>query len=220
MANTELIAVLNVISGAVALLISYYAYRANRLVGSILLRYISIGFLILGMSLILQAGTERLVGAIPIDVARERGIKLVAIITYTALEVVAYGLFAWGYGLSAFARKQTPAGAPVPALAGTGAGRLLASAVLVLTIYVASQVAVIFLLLLIVIQGVRVFTHSKSNLALIVLFGFTLIFAGHLLMLTGVLGSLSGVFLVGNSIEFCGFLALLIFLVWSGRSVK
>ena len=89
MANTELIAVLNVISGAVALLISYYAYRANRLVGSILLRYISIGFLILGMSLILQAGTERLVGAIPIDVARERGIKLVAIITYTALEVVA-----------------------------------------------------------------------------------------------------------------------------------
>ena len=108
----------------------------------------------------------------------------------------------------------------MPALAGTGAGRLLASAVLVLTIYVASQVAVIFLLLLIVIQGVRVFTHSKSNLALIVLFGFTLIFAGHLLMLTGVLGSLSGVFLVGNSIEFCGFLALLIFLVWSGRSVK
>jgi len=36
--TATIISVLNVLSGAVALLISYYAYKNNRLVGSILLR--------------------------------------------------------------------------------------------------------------------------------------------------------------------------------------
>jgi hypothetical protein len=218
LADAAIVSGLNLLSGIVAILISYYAYKNNRLVGSILLRYIGLGFLLLGISLLLQGGTEAAVGTTAIEAVRERALDYVSFIIYTALQVIAYGTFAWGYGLSAYLRKQSPTGAPLPVLAaGTKA---VVSAVFALAIYVASQVGVIFLLLLIVIQGVRVFSHSKSNLALMVLFGFALIFGGHLLMLGAVLDSRGLVYVIGNSIEFFGFLSLLIFLVWSGRVVK
>lgn len=220
MPNVTIISLLNLISAVVALLISYYAYKNNRLVGSILLRYISAGFLLLGIGLLLQAGSEGWVSLTPLDAVRMRGLEPLGFIFYTALQVLAYGVFAWGYGLSAFARKQSPANAPVPATVASTAVKLLGAAAFTLAIYVGSQLAIIFLLLVIVAHGVRVFTHSQSNLALMVLFGFALIFGGHLLMLGGVLGSQSAIFLVGNSIEFCGFLGLLVFLVWSGRVVK
>jgi hypothetical protein len=220
LANVSVIALLNLVSAVVALAISYYAYKNNRVVGSILLKYISVGFLLLGISLFMQAGTERLVNLTPLDAVRLRGLELLAFITYSALQLVAYGVFAWGYGLSAYARKQVPSGAPVPAIAASVTGKVFAYAVVAYATFIASQVGVIILLLLIVLQGVRVFSHSKSNLALVVLFGFSLIFFGHLLMLGAVVGSVNSVFLVGNTLEFCGFLSLLFFLVWSGRLVK
>lgn len=220
MASIAIIALLNFVSGIVALLISYYAYKNNRLVGSILLRYISWGFLLLGVGLILQAGTESVVGATAYEAVRLRGLRSLSFLVYTSLEVIAYAVFAWGYGLSAFVRKQAPSGAAVPVVLATAASRLAAALLLGLAIYVGSQVIVLVLLLLIVIHGVRVFTHSRSNLALMVLFGFSLIFLGHVLMITSVLGSMGAVFLVGNTIEFLGFFSLLIFLIWSGRVVK
>lgn len=220
MANVAIIALLSLLSGVVAFLISYYSYKNNRLVGSILLRYISVGFLILGVSLVLQAGTERVVGLTPVEAFRTRGLEFLAFLLYNALQLIAYGIFAWGYGLSAFVRKQAPAGAAVPSLILSSPGKYLASALLTLAIYVASQIGVVVLLMIIVAQGVRVFSHSRSNLALMVLFGFALIFGGHLLMLAGVLASGGVVFLIGTVVEFCGFLGLLFFLVWSGRVVK
>lgn len=220
MANSEITSLLDLFSGVVALLISYYAYKNNKLVGSILLRYISAGFLLLGVSLFLQAGTDRLIGMTAVEAVNGRGVEIVLYLLYTALQLVAYGVFAWGYGLSVFARNRSAAQAPVPLAAAGLVTKGVAYAVLVLAVYIASQVGTIFLLFLIVVQGVRVFTHSKSNLALMVLFGFSLIFAGHLLMLGGVVSTSSQVFLVGNTIEFCGFLSLLFFLVWSGRVVK
>lgn len=219
MANVGLIALLNLLSGLVAFLISYYAYKNNKLVGSILLQYISAGFLLLGASLVLQAGTERIAGVTPVEAFRAPGIEFAIFLVYTTFQVVAYGVFAWGYGLSAFVRKQAPAGA-VPSLMLANPGKLLSAAVLTVAISIVSQIAVIVLLLLIVAQGIRIYSHSKSNLALMVLFGFALIFGGHLLMLSGVLATSGTVFLVGTTIEFCGFLGLLFFLVWSSRVVK
>jgi hypothetical protein len=223
LANVDIISVLNLLSGIVALATSYYAYKNNKLVGSILLKYISAGFLLLGLGLLVQAGAEHLANQTPLDAVQAvhtRSIEVVSLVLYTIIQVVAYGVFAWGYGLSAFARKQMPQNAPVPGAAATLGGKLLAVAIFALAVYAAGQIAIIVLLLLIVVQGVRVFTHSKSNLALMVLFGFALIFGGHLLMLAGVLSSKGVVFLIGNSIEFLGFLGLLLFLVWSGRVVK
>jgi hypothetical protein len=221
--TATIISVLNLLSGIVALLISYYAYKNNRLVGSILLRYISVGFLILGIGLFLQAGTENILGLTAVQAAKVRGAELVAYLIYTALQLLAYGIFAWGYGLSAFSRGKTPA-TVVPALLAaattTITRRLLDVIVFILAVYIASQAGIVVLLFIIVFQAVRVFSHSQSNLALMVLFGFALIFVGHLLMLGAIVALDSTVFLVGNTIEFCGFLALLFFLIWSGRVVK
>jgi hypothetical protein len=220
--TATIISVLNLLSGIVALLISYYAYKNNRLVGSILLRYISVGFLILGIGLFLQAGTENIIGVTAVQAAKVRGTQLVAYLVYNALQLLAYGVFAWGYGLSAFSRGKTPA-AVVPAVFAAASAitrRLLDVIVFILVVYVASQVGIVILLFVIVFQAVRVFSHSQSNLALMVLFGFALIFFGHLLMLGAIVALDSTIFLVGNTIEFCGFLALLFFLIWSGRVVK
>jgi hypothetical protein len=223
--TVTIIAVLNLLSGLVALLISYYAYKNNRLVGSILLKYISVGFLLLGIGLLMQAGTENIIHVTAIQALKVRGIELVAFLVYTALQLLAYGVFAWGYGLSAFSRAKAPTTtAALPAALATAAAsitrKLLDLIVLILAVYVASQAGIVILLLVIVFQGFRVFSQSHSNLALMVLFGFVLIFIGHLLMLGAELALSSTVFLVGNTIEFCGFVALLFFLIWSGRVVK
>ena len=49
---------LNILSAIVALLTSYYAYRFNRLVDNSVLRAISVGFMLLGIGLIADAGTS------------------------------------------------------------------------------------------------------------------------------------------------------------------
>jgi hypothetical protein len=116
--TATIISGLNILSGAVALLISYYAYKNNRLVDSILLRYISAGFLLLGVSLFLQAGTENLVNVTAIEALRTRGLELVAFLLYTGLQLVAYGVFAWGYGLSFFSRSTSKSTA-IPAILAT-----------------------------------------------------------------------------------------------------
>jgi hypothetical protein len=128
----------------------------------------------------------------------------------------------WGYGLS-FLSRSTSKGTAVPAVLAVSTAvtkRLLEYILLILAIYIASQAAIVILLALIVFQGMRVFSHTKSNLSLMVLFGFTLIFLGHVLMLVTSFSLSSTLYLVGNTIEFCGFVSLLFFLLWSGRVVK
>lgn len=224
MSDAVVVSILNLLSGAVALLISYYAYKSNKLVGSILLRYISVGFLVLGISLLLQAGTELLVNVTPLDVIKvhRRALEVAAFLVYTTLQLVAYAIFAWGYGLSAYAHTRATGDtkATVPAATATLLAKGVGYAAFVFAVYIVSQAGIVVLLLLIVIHGVRVFSQSKSNLALMVLFGFSLIFLGHILMLGGALAALGSVYLVGNSIELCGFIALLFFLIWSGRVVR
>jgi len=219
--TAPIISVLNLLSGIVALLVSYYAYKNNKLVGSILLRYISVGFLLLGVSLFLQAATESAVSATAIEAIKVRDAEILAFLLYTALQLVAYAVFAWGYGLSLFSHR-TMMSAPVPVVLATSslAKRIIEGMVFVLAIYEASQLAIIVLLLLIVYQGILNFQHTKSSLSLMVLSGFSLIFLAHLLMLGAVLTLGSTAFLIGNTIEFCGFLSLLFFLYWSGRVVK
>jgi len=224
--TATIISVLNVLSGAVALLISYYAYKNNRLIGSVLLRYISLGFLLLGFSLFLQAATERIVSVTAIEAAKIRDLSLVAFLLYTAIQLIAYAIFAWGYGLTFFSRSPAKAaeGAALPALvmAATNAvsRKLLEGIVFVLAVYLASQAAIVLLLLLIVFHGVRVFSQTHSNLSLMVLFGFVLIFVAHVLILLAGLTLGATLNLIGNTVEFCGFVSLLFFLYWSGRVVQ
>jgi hypothetical protein len=228
--GANVVSVFNILSGAVALLVSYYAYKSNRIVGNNLLRYISIGFLLLGISLFLEAGTENLARITPVDAVRVRGAELGAFLVYTSLQFVAYLVFAWGYVLSSLRRpdSQAPAEAPPttpatgagPALIGALAVRAVAVATFILTIYLVSQLAIVILLLFIVYHGVLVFSKTKSNLALMVLFGFILIFVAHVLLFSSAIFTSGGLLLIGDTIQFCGFVALLFFLYWSGRVVR
>ncbi len=230
MASASVISVLNILSGVVALLVSYYAYKNNKIVGNNLLRYISIGFLLLGLSLLLEAGTENLVRITPVDAVRVRGAELGAYLIYTAVQFVAYLVFAWGYVLSSLRRPDgraptdapatTPAVGASPALVGVLAVKAIAVATFVLTIYLVSQLAIVILLLFITYHGVLVFTRTKSNLSLMVLFGFVLIFAAHILLFGAGVFTSAGLQVIGDTIQFCGFVALLFFLYWSGRVVR
>ena len=82
------------------------------------------------------------------------------------------------------------------------------------------SIAIVVLLFLIVYHGLRVFSHTKSNLSLMVLFGFALIFVAHIITLTAALTAGANLNLVGSTIEFCGFVSLLFFLYWSARVVS
>jgi hypothetical protein len=221
--TSSVILLFDVLSGAVALLISYYAYKNNKLIGNSLLRYISAGFLLLGIGLFLEAGTQAIMGLTVVDAARLRGVSLLEFLVSTALQLVAYAVFAWGYGLSSLRRNELPTGAaPAAAIPAVFAAlpRKLIDYVFVLSIFLASQFGIILLLLFIVYHGTRIFSKTRSNLALMVLFGFTLIFVAHALLFASAIYLSSGLLLVGDTIQFCGFLSLLFFLFWSARVVK
>ena len=186
MAAAPIISLLNLLSGVVALAISYYAYKNNKLVGSILLRYISVGFLLLGIRVCsCRRDGDPLEADRSERIPHAQGLELILPHLHAAPADSLRGL---RVGIRA-QRVSEEAGAltrAVRALIGVLAlGRSLARAVLVLAVYVASQVADHRAASSHIIQGVRVFSHSKSNLALMVLFGFSLIFVGHLLMLGG-----------------------------------
>lgn len=225
-------AVFNVLSGIVALLVTYYAYKNNKILESNLLRYISAGFLILGLSLFLEAGTETLARITPVDAVRVRGAELVLFLIYTAMEFVAYLVFTWGYVLSSLRRPENaPEGAPGPTAPAAAGGAAMAAflalatrttftAIFVYTVYLLSQLAIVLLLLFIVYHGVLVFSRTKSNLSLMVLFGFMLIFVSHIVLFTSAAYTSSVLLLIGDTVQFCGFVALAFFLYWSGRVVR
>jgi hypothetical protein len=227
-ANVE--SIFNLLSGAVALLVSYYAYKNNKIVGNNLLRYISIGFLLLGLSLFLEAGTQNLVKLTPVDAVKVRGEELGAYLIYTAMQFVAYLVITWGYVLNTLRRPDSGGSIDSPSatptgVAGTALGFMMAVrpvvlATFVVTIYLISQLATVILLLFIVYHGVVVFSRTKSNVALMVLFGFMLIFVAHILLFSSAIFTSSGLLVIGDSIQFCGFAALLFFLYWSGRVVR
>ena len=69
---------LNILSALVALLTSYYAYRFNRLVETTVLRAISLGFMLLGVGLVVDAGTSLFTGRTLVESYAERVFVLFA----------------------------------------------------------------------------------------------------------------------------------------------
>lgn len=225
MPNESVLPLLNVASGAVALLISYYAYRNNKLVGNALLRYISIGFLLLGIGLFLEAGAQAVSRLTLVDAVHLRGVALVEFLISTAFQLIAYAVFAWGYGLSSIrmsdqqSQQEGTAAGAIPLVLAT-LPRTVGLVVFTLAVFLASQLGIILLLLFIVYHGSRIFSKTKSNVALMVLFGFSLIFIAHILLFSAAIFLSSILLLMGYTIQFCGFVALLFFLFWSARVVK
>lgn len=217
--GTLLNSTLNILSAAVAILVSYYAYRANRLVQSEFLRYIALGFLLVGAGLFLAALTQSVAGLTPVDAVRLRGFGFVEFLIYVFLELVAYLVFALGYARSAFGIGSKSLTASTAAAAGALVTlQALRRFVVVYGIYLFAQLGIVVLLLFILVQGLIIYTNLKSPLTASVFFAFVLIFVAHLLLFSAVVVASGDVFLLGNFVQFLGFLSLLFFLLRS-RSI-
>jgi hypothetical protein len=203
-------------SAAVALLVSFYAYKSNRLLGSSLLRYICAGFLLLGVGIGIEGFTLALVGLTPIQVTRFSGLVGLVFLIDVVLQLVAYGVFAWGYALSAFGRqKQVESAAVVAGALATD--RVIRVLVFSLGIFLFAQLGIIVLMLFVVVQGAFAYSRTGNGLALTVLFAFALILIAHGVLFLSVIYLSTDVYLVGTLIQFLGFLSLLYFLYRSSR---
>ena len=216
--GVELNSLLNLMSAAVALLVSYYAYKSNRLVGSSLLRYISAGFLLLGVGLAVDGFSQALLGLTPIDVTRFSGLEGLVFIIDIVLQVVAYLVFAWGYALGAFGRTgQLESASAAAVIIGATNIRVIRILVFSFNLYLFAQLGIIVLMLFVVVQGVFVYARSGSTLTLTVLSGFVLILVAHGILFLSVIYLSADVYIIGTLVQFLGFLSLLYFIYRSSR---
>ncbi|HUI22844.1 MAG TPA: hypothetical protein VLY82_00445 [Nitrososphaerales archaeon] len=197
---------LNILSALVALLTSYYAYKAHRFIPSSLLWAISIGFMLLGLGLVVDAGTSLVTGRTLVESFSDRVLTLLASLSYLTIQMVAYLVMAVGYARVAFG-SQAKTAAPL-ALAGSALAGLYGYSIL-------SYFVTFVLLAFIVFQGVLIRSGDKRGLSGMVLLAFVLVFAAHFVFLVSVLVLGSGLFLIGTIVQFLGFLSLLIFVVRS-----
>ena len=196
---------LNILSALVALLTSYYAYRANRLVGNAVLGAISIGFMLLGVGLAVDAGTSLLTGRLLVEMPGDRALDLLASFAYLTVQMVAYLVIALGYGRAAYGNA---AKAMAPAVFVGWAADLHGFSIL-------SYFVVLILLAFVVFQGFLLRAGRKGGMSAMVLLAFGLILFAHLVLLASVLTAGTGLFLAGTGIQFLGFLSLLTFVVRS-----
>ncbi len=213
--SVELNALLNLLSASVAFLVSYYAFKTNRIVASSLLRYISIGFMLLGVGLVTQGLAQIVTGSTPVDAARVADFDRLDFLFSISIQLIAYLTFAWGYAKSAFG--QQAAGSASSVLAVATSKRLLQLYIFSLAIFLVAQLGIIILMLFVVVQGVFVYSRTGSKFALTVLTGWVLIFVAHVMLFSSVVYLSAELYLVGNFVQCVGFLSLLYFLYRSGR---
>jgi hypothetical protein len=197
---------LNLLSAIVALLTSYYAYRVSRLVDNSILRAISVGFMLLGVGLVVDAGTSLISGRLLVEFPADRALVLFASFTYLTVQMVAYLVIALGYARATYGSSATAA-APV-VLAGAAAQGLYGFSVL-------SYFVVLILLAFVVFQGFLLRAGTRGRFSGTVLLAFGLIFLAHFFLLLSVLTIGTGLYLVGIAVQFLGFLSLLVFVVRS-----
>jgi hypothetical protein len=208
-----LIFLLNTLSGIVAFLTSYYAYRFGRIAESPLLRAITLGFMLLGAGLFLEAATSITLGRTLVDATEFRTLAAIMTFSYLSIQMTAYLVFAIGYGYLAFGKPSRGVAVSAAVIVGVKAFALEG-----LHRYaVVSYFVALLFLAFIVFQGVLIHSRSRNRFSLWVLTAFSLVLGAHLFLLGAVVVLSSGLFLVGAVVQFTGFVSLLVFLLRSGR---
>jgi hypothetical protein len=202
---------LNLLSAFVALLTSYYAYRTNRLVSNPVLGAISIGFTLLGIGLLVDAGTSLFTGHLVVESYADRVFVLLATFTYLTIQMVSYLVIALGYARVAYRREPK---AFYPAVLPVGAAAMSLYGYTILSYFVA-----LILIGFVVFQGFLLRSGEKSRFSGTVMLAFVLLLVAHFVFLVSVLilgsGYAGGIFLVGIGVQFLGFISLLVFVVRS-----
>lgn len=208
----------NLLSGIVALLVSYYAFRFNRLVENSVLRYVSLGFALLGVGLVAEAGISVFIGVNLVELFVVRRIGVLANAAFLVLQLLAYLVFALGYAVGAFSRPKR-----ITETLSVGSLLVLATPVVrdaLLQFYnfaLASELLMVLLLAFVVFEGFLIYSRTRSKFSLMVLAGFALILAGHVIRFGSIVALSSALYVDGTIVQFFGFLSLLVFLIRSGR---
>ncbi|MCL4519708.1 MAG: hypothetical protein M1587_10995 [Thaumarchaeota archaeon] len=214
----------DVMSGIVALLVSYYAFHYNRLIENQTLKFISLGFMLLGIGLLAESSVQTLVVYGFGDIVTERVLAIGTTAIYNFLEVTAYFVFALGYIRAAFTTQTketaltgTMVASLIPLAIAPGNARLHEMFLLTREISLVSTVLSIVFLSMVVFQGVLVYAQSRNRLALLVLMSFGLILISNGLAFGWSIFSIVYWYLLSTAVQFAGFLSLLLFILWRGR---
>lgn len=223
MADTlPLVVTFDLLSGIIALLVSYYAFQARRWIESSVLSTISFGFMLLGAALLVEVVTTLSLGITAAEASRLRTFELIENLAYLILQVVALAVIAVGYGRATYGKTNLPAAAPsgLVAYAVTAAAKTAKLAGLALVLYylfLGLEFVILLVLIFIMFQGFLVYAKNRDNSSLLVLLGFALIFVAHAVVLNSILAISGTEYLVSAAVQFLGFLSLLAFVVRSGR---
>jgi len=197
------------LSGLVALFVSYYAYRYNKLVTHPVLSYVSMGFMLLGLGLLIEGSTSLVV------LLRAHGYLLYARLStflYVILQVLSYLVIAIGYAKTTFQKIQLTA-----VFVLSARQRVLEILRQEFFLQLTGGLVSLVLLTLIVFQAILVYSHSKNRVSLYVLSGFCFVFLGQALTLASILASSALLYTLSSAAKFAGFVFMASLLSGGGR---
>lgn len=202
----------NLVSGLVALAVSYYAFKYRRVTDSGFLRILSLGFMLLGIGLVTQASIF-LFSAFNVAKITDRVALLYdATILYLGLQVVAFALIGAGYARRIHSEEPALQKVVPFALLGDASTPVLFGTYTLIF----GQLLIVALAAIIVFQGILVYGEHRNKLSLTVLGSFAFILLGHLWQLGGALLGSGELYLIGGIGQLVGFGLLLLFVLWSG----
>jgi hypothetical protein len=219
-ATLPLVVAFDLLSGIIALLVSYYAFLARRWIESGVLSAISFGFMLLGAALLVEVVTTLSLGITGAGAARLRTVELLENLAYLVLQVVALAVIAVGYARTAYGRglpAAAPSGLAYAVNAVARPARLVGLALGLFYLYLGLDFVILLVLIFIIFQGLLIYTKNRDNSSLLVLMGFALIFVARAVVLHSVLDISGAEYLAAAAVQFLGFLSLLVFVIRSGR---
>ena len=165
----------DLISGIIALLVSYYAFQARRWIESSVLSAISFGFMLLGAALLVEAVTTLSLGITAAQASRLRTFELLENLAYLILQVVALGVIAVGYARATYGsavQAAAESGVVVYAVKAVAKPAKLAGLALVLFyLFLGLEFVILLVLIFIIFQGFLIYTKNRDNSSLLVLLG-------------------------------------------------
>lgn len=221
MADTiPIVVAFDLFSGIIALLVSYYAFQARRLIDSSVLSAISFGFMLLGAALLVEGVTTISLGLTAASASRLRTFELLENLAYLVLQVAALLVIAIGYAEATFGARnllaEAASGFAVYATKAKAA-KLVGLALLLYYLFLGLEFVILLILVFIMFEGFLIYSRGRDNSSLLVLLGFALIFVGHVVVLHSILAISGTEYLVAAAVQFLGFLSLLAFVIRSGR---
>ncbi|MGC9112122.1 hypothetical protein [Acidilobus sp.] len=199
---------LSLLSGVVALITSYIAFMYQRTVRVSPLNYISFGFLLLGIGLIIQGWLSMSLGLGVGNIYEDARLTYLAGVSYLLLQNVAYLVFAIGYTKAAY---WGALGALV-----IEPRQLREYFLLGHLVFDSSQVMSITLLSIVVFEGLLLESRGGSKVSRLILLSFGFLLASHVIMLYSSAVRDPYFYIYGELVQFVSFALLAIFLLrWS-----